>query len=50
MGCELCVENCPEKALTLYIDPDKPLPLDLDQIKMQAANAVEEKSIYYPAN
>lgn len=33
MGCELCVENCPQGALSLYIDPDKPLPLDLDKIK-----------------
>lgn len=29
MGCGLCVENCPEK----------PLPLDLDQIKIHAATA-----------
>lgn len=38
MGCELCVENCPEKALSIYIDPDKPLPLDLDLVeeRMQA--------------
>ena len=40
MGCELCVENCPEKALSLYIDSAKPLPLDLDQIKLQAATAI----------
>jgi ferredoxin len=40
MGCELCVENCPENALSLYIDSAKPLPLDLDQIKSQAATAI----------
>ncbi len=40
MGCDLCVENCPEKALSLYIDSAKPLPLDLDQIKLQAATAI----------
>jgi len=32
MGCELCVEHCPQRALSLEIDPDKPLPLDLDRI------------------
>jgi ferredoxin len=37
MGCELCVENCPEKALSLYTDPSKPLPLDLDKIQARAA-------------
>ncbi len=33
MGCELCVEGCPENALTLYRDDDKLLPLDLDLLK-----------------
>ncbi len=33
MGCELCVENCPKGALSLFIDPEKPLPLDLDVIR-----------------
>jgi ferredoxin len=33
LGCEQCVENCQEGALSLYIDPTKPLPLDLDKIK-----------------
>lgn len=33
MGCELCVEHCPDHALALTIDPDKPLPLDLDRIR-----------------
>ncbi len=32
LGCGLCMESCPEKALSLYIDPDKPLPLDLNMI------------------
>jgi len=32
MGCEMCVEQCPQGALSLYIDPEKPLPLDLDRI------------------
>ncbi len=40
MGCELCVENCPQNALSLYIDPDKPLPLDLDIVRASAANGV----------
>jgi Pyruvate/2-oxoacid:ferredoxin oxidoreductase delta subunit len=33
MGCELCVEHCPDHALALIIDPDKPLPLDLERIR-----------------
>jgi len=33
MGCELCVEHCPQQALSLEIDPSKPLPLDLDRIR-----------------
>jgi len=32
MGCELCVEHCPQQALSLVIDPKKPLPLDLDRL------------------
>ncbi|MBF0117354.1 MAG: 4Fe-4S binding protein [Desulfobacterales bacterium] len=32
MGCELCIENCHKKAIELYIDKDKPLPLDLDKV------------------
>ncbi|MBU0994403.1 MAG: 4Fe-4S binding protein [Proteobacteria bacterium] len=32
MGCELCVEKCPQNALSLYVDPEKPLPLDLDKL------------------
>ncbi len=33
MGCELCVEVCPNGALSLYVDPSKPLPLDMDFVK-----------------
>jgi ferredoxin len=36
MGCELCVENCPENALSLYSDPEKLQPLDLDIIREKA--------------
>lgn len=32
LGCGLCVEECSGNALALYIDPDKPLPLDLAAI------------------
>lgn len=38
MGCGLCVEDCPENAMSLYVDPDKPLPLDLDMIRARAAS------------
>jgi len=37
-GCELCVENCPNGALSLYVDPEKPLPLDLDAVRAGAAD------------
>jgi len=30
MGCELCVEHCPEGALALYRDQDKVYPLDIE--------------------
>ncbi|MCX7677885.1 MAG: hypothetical protein N2316_01570 [Spirochaetes bacterium] len=33
MGCELCVESCSAGALSLYVDPQKPIPLDIDLIK-----------------
>ncbi len=33
LGCELCVEQCPERALSLYVDPDKSAPLDLDRLR-----------------
>ena len=33
LGCGLCVENCHQEAISLYVDPDKPLPLDLDLIQ-----------------
>ncbi|MFP4475068.1 MAG: ATP-binding protein [Desulfatibacillaceae bacterium] len=32
LGCELCVENCPAGALSLYVDPDKCMPLDLEKL------------------
>jgi ferredoxin len=35
MGCELCVESCPNGALSLYIDPQKSLPLDMDFVKKE---------------
>lgn len=34
-GCELCVEHCPEGALSLYQDTLKPLPLDIDLVKSE---------------
>ncbi|RJP94670.1 MAG: hypothetical protein C4518_02990 [Desulfobacteraceae bacterium] len=33
LGCGLCVENCDHDAISLYTDPAKPLPLDLDLIR-----------------
>jgi len=33
MGCDLCVDRCPEGALSLVRDPEKPLPLDMDLIR-----------------
>ncbi len=33
LGCERCQERCPHQALSLYPDPDKTLPLDLDMVK-----------------
>ena len=38
MGCELCVEKCPENALSLYVDPNKSTPLDLDKIMEKTAS------------
>jgi len=38
MGCELCVEKCPENALSLYVDPNKSIPLDLDKIIEKTAS------------
>jgi ferredoxin len=37
MGCDLCVERCPNGALSLYIDPEKPLPLDMDLVRGEIA-------------
>ncbi len=33
MGCELCVEHCPEQVLSLLRDSDKSVPLDLDLVR-----------------
>lgn len=33
MGCGLCADACPQKALTLFADPGKLLPLDLDLLR-----------------
>lgn len=35
IGCGLCVEQCPEKALSLYRDQGKPVPLDVDIVKKE---------------
>jgi Fe-S-cluster-containing hydrogenase component 2 len=37
LGCELCVEHCPAAALRLYVDPEKPCPLDLDRLRREAS-------------
>jgi Fe-S-cluster-containing hydrogenase component 2 len=33
MGCELCVEHCPEQALSLLRDYNKSVPLDIDLVR-----------------
>ncbi|HOT43915.1 MAG TPA: 4Fe-4S binding protein [Spirochaetota bacterium] len=35
IGCELCVEHCPEKALSFYRDNAKPVPLDIEIVKKE---------------
>jgi ferredoxin len=35
MGCELCVEHCPEKVLSLFQDPNKSVPLDIDLVRAE---------------
>jgi Fe-S-cluster-containing hydrogenase component 2 len=35
LGCELCVEHCPEKALSIIRDSSKPVPLDIDIVKKE---------------
>jgi len=42
LGCELCVQHCFGGALSLYIDPGKPLPLDLDMIRNRADRPAED--------
>jgi Fe-S-cluster-containing hydrogenase component 2 len=37
LGCELCAEQCIHNALSLFVDPDKPLPLDLDALRSTTA-------------
>ena len=39
MGCELCVEHCPQQALALYQDPGKTVPLDMDIVKKEYQRA-----------
>jgi len=39
LGCDLCVGRCPEGALSLYSDPDKSLPMDLDMLQTAAKRA-----------
>jgi len=31
MGCGVCIDKCPQKAISLYLDKNKPLPLELDK-------------------
>jgi Fe-S-cluster-containing hydrogenase component 2 len=38
MGCGLCVEHCPNGALSLYVDEAKSLPLDIDLVKEHFAD------------
>lgn len=33
LGCGLCVQQCFQDTLSLYADPVKPLPLDLDRVR-----------------
>ncbi len=40
MGCGLCVEACPNGAISLYVDADKPLPLDMDFVKAEMKKSV----------
>jgi NAD-dependent dihydropyrimidine dehydrogenase PreA subunit len=35
LGCGLCVDECVGGALSFYVDPDKPLPLDLGTIMQE---------------
>ena len=35
LGCELCVEHCPENALFAYRDVSKNMPLDIDMIRKE---------------
>mgnify|MGYP000846002330 FL=1 len=33
LGCGLCAENCPNQALSLYVDDAKARPLDMDDVR-----------------
>jgi Fe-S-cluster-containing hydrogenase component 2 len=39
LGCELCVEHCPEKALSTKRDSSKNVPLDLDIVRKEYVDA-----------
>jgi len=40
LGCGLCVDNCPAGTLSLVVDPERPMPLDLDLVKNRDAYMV----------
>ncbi len=39
LGCGLCMEHCPGRAIHIYQDPDKTVPLDMDIVKKEYAAA-----------
>jgi len=39
LGCGLCVEDCPNKALKLYADDAKSRPLDMDAVRDRLPSA-----------
>lgn len=38
LGCGLCVEHCPSGALSLVVDKEKPVPLDMDLVRKEYAD------------
>lgn len=38
LGCGLCMEHCPQKAVQIYQDPQKTVPLDMDIVKNEYAS------------
>jgi len=38
LGCGLCIEHCPGGALSLYVDEDKPVPMDMDIVRNEYVN------------